>query len=69
MTEWTPIAIDPNKWYEHSNNDVIVCCDCGLVHHIKVKVENGKVWLKMKRNNRMTAEERKKMRIRIVKEQ
>ena len=33
----------------------ICCCDCGLVHHIDVKVKRGNVTIMFSRNNRKTA--------------
>ena len=30
------------------------CCDCGLVHDLQIKVENGKVFVSFTRDNRAT---------------
>lgn len=31
------------------------CCDCGLVHDMDFKVSAGRVWFRVRRNNRSTA--------------
>lgn len=35
------------------------CCDCGLVHEIKYKVENGKMWVQYQRSAPRTCAARK----------
>jgi len=48
-----------------------ICCDCGLVHGIKIKIhpkDTRKVIMISKREEEMTAKYRKKMGIRIVNE-
>ena len=35
------------------------CCDCGLVHHIEYKYENGSVWEKWTVDKKATTEARK----------
>lgn len=39
----------------------MACCDCGLVHDIEVWVEEGRVALRVARNNRATAQVRRHM--------
>jgi hypothetical protein len=36
------------------------CCDCGLVHEIDFKINNGRVLIRARRNNRSTALMRRK---------
>jgi hypothetical protein len=31
------------------------CCDCGLVHDLQVRLENGKIFVSFTRDNRKTA--------------
>ena len=38
----------------------IACCDCGLVHDFVFVVEDGKLGVAAKRNNRATAARRRK---------
>lgn len=38
----------------------IMCCDCGLVHEVTVKVVDGKIMMRMKRNDKATAAARRK---------
>jgi hypothetical protein len=33
----------------------MACCDCGLVHELEFKIENGKVYMRAFRNNRSTS--------------
>lgn len=52
FTDW----IKPNmELYKMS------CCDCGLVHDIKFSIEEKYVIFKAKRNNRATAQKRRKI--------
>ncbi len=48
-----------------------ICCDCGLVHDIKIKVhpkDSKKVIMISKREEEMTAKYRAKLGIRIINE-
>ena len=38
----------------------LVCCDCGLVHDVVWVVEDGKLTMAAKRNNRATGQRRRK---------
>ena len=37
----------------------MACCDCGLVHKIDFKIEDGRVWIKATRDRRATGQIRK----------
>lgn len=37
------------------DNFKMACCDCGLVHKVKFRVEKGLLQLKLDRDNRATA--------------
>lgn len=37
----------------------MMCCDCGLVHNMKFRIEGNKVQFKVSRNNRATAASRR----------
>ena len=39
------------------------CCDCGLVHTVDYKVENGVMWARWTVNDGATAEARKRRKI------
>jgi hypothetical protein len=43
-------------------NFKVACCDCGLVHRVKFRVEAGLFQLKMSRDNRATAAMRRHKR-------
>jgi hypothetical protein len=39
----------------------LCCCDCGLVHELDFKIEGKNILFKGKRNNRATAQVRRKL--------
>lgn len=48
-----------SQWYdgewEHlqqKEKHKIMCCDCGLVHEVTLKVKDGKIMMRMKRNDK-----------------
>ena len=46
----------------------LVCCDCGLVHDVVFVVEDGKLGMASKRNNRATGQRRRRLqKIKITK--
>lgn len=49
------IHIEEDKWYRFTNNETIICCDCCLVHVIKLGKKNGKLYAKWKRDDKLTA--------------
>lgn len=56
-----------DRWYldkfaEHE------CCDCGLVHSVEYEVERGRIFTRWRRNDRKTAEVRRRAGIRIIRE-
>jgi len=38
----------------------IACCDCGLVHQVVIVIDDGKVGIAAKRDNRATGQRRRK---------
>lgn len=38
----------------------LACCDCGLVHQVVIVVEEGKIGIAAKRDNRATGQRRRK---------
>lgn len=46
----------------------MACCDCGLVHKIKVEVDGNNVTLMFNREDRRTGQIRRHRKIRIVEE-
>lgn len=58
-----PIQIADGAWYalafalgsgDDSEPFSEECCDCGLVHDITYKVENGRIWVRYVVNRRVT---------------
>lgn len=45
----------------------LMCCDCGLVHEITLVRKEGKIFLRMKRNDKATAAARRKKKIKSCK--
>ena len=42
----------------------LACCDCGLVHDVVFVVEGGNLGMAARRNNRATAQKRRRMKLR-----
>ena len=40
----------------------LACCDCGLVHDVVFVIEDGKLAMATRRNNRSTAQRRRSLR-------
>ena len=56
-----PIQLDSDKWYlvAHGGTPLLEeCCDCGLVHLLTWKVENGKMFVNYKREEAQTKKAR-----------
>jgi len=47
----------------------MACCDCGLVHEIDFKIEDDRVWIRSRRNNRSTAMIRRYMKSNVEQEE
>lgn len=58
--------IDPEKWYAvgFSGDKPFreECCDCGLVHRIDYKIENGRFWVRYQRDEPSTKRARQRMK-------
>jgi hypothetical protein len=52
--------VSPGEWMTVPNGKpyYVKCCDCGLVHMLTVKIENGEVMYQVSRAQAMTTEER-----------
>lgn len=58
-----PIQIVDGAWYAagHGGEPLLEeCCDCGLVHRIRYKIENGRVWYQYARDEKATKAARKR---------
>lgn len=49
------IQVEEHKWYHFTREDGLICCHCSLVHNLKFKIENGKIYIKFKVNDKETA--------------
>ncbi len=52
-TDWVQPIVDDYK---------LCCCDCGLVHRMRFRVENGRCQFKVSRDKRATAAVRRHMK-------
>lgn len=53
--------VEPNKWYRVVKRGYkMMCCDCSLVHSIDFQDKDGKIYLRVNRDDRATAAARKK---------
>ena len=58
-----PVQIIDGKWYAIAFGQAPFteeCCDCGLVHVTDFKVENGRFWIRYRRDAKRTAAARAK---------
>ena len=58
-----PIQIWDGVWYATPFGKpphTLECCDCGLVHDIEYKVENGRMWERLTVNKKETNAARKR---------
>lgn len=46
-------------WRRIAKATRVACCDCGLVHDTEVTVKNGVPYIRIRRNNRSTANVRR----------
>jgi len=63
-----PIQLDSDKWYivAHGAKPLLEqCCDCGLVHRVSWKIENGRILVNYMRDDKET----KKARARLTRKQ
>lgn len=54
-------VVDGDSW-EDCDDHKLACCDCGLVHDVYFRVQNGKLQWRMKRNSRATGQVRRHMK-------
>lgn len=54
------------EWTEFNRNDRLQCCDCLLIHSLEWRVRNGKLQVKMFRENRSTAAYRREQGIKVA---
>lgn len=63
MSEQPVIQIEDGKWYAVAFGKkpfLEECCDCGLVHSTRFKLENGRVWVQYNRDEKRTKKARKR---------
>lgn len=52
--------VKEEKWYRVGYHNLHICCDCGLVHNVTHRFEDGSVWERWTRNEHATRQQRKK---------
>jgi hypothetical protein len=56
----------PGEWVQPVEHGYkMACCDCGLVHKIDFRVENGRVQFRVVRDNRATGQIRRHQNITV----
>jgi hypothetical protein len=61
---------EPGEWIEPREDGYkMACCDCGLVHNLDFRVEDGRAQFRVFRNNRSTAMVRRHMKAREARQQ
>lgn len=53
--------VHDGDWNWMSRKFKLACCDCGLVHKVKMKTRKGRLWLQIFRDDRATAAMRRRM--------
>ena len=59
MSNWGPPLIDGEPIELETKTWYLGCCGCGLAHRIDFEVKRGKVYVKLYRQNRATAQRRR----------
>lgn len=57
------VQLDDDKWYKFNRSDYLICCDCSLVHKLKFKIIDGKIFIKFIRDDRATSAYRRNHKI------
>lgn len=52
---WKGSEVEEGEWYQPTSKHRERCCDCGLIHIVEYKVEDGKIWMRVWRDNAATA--------------
>lgn len=54
-------AVEDGAWVQPvRRNYGMACCDCGLVHRLDFRIKDGRVQLRARRDNRATAQLRRR---------
>ena len=53
------IQLWDGSWYKLDDGYLHECCDCGLVHDVNYKMENGSLFMQWNTNTRETKKARK----------
>lgn len=61
------VQITDGTWYALGDYDRQICCGCGLVHRLEYKLEKGRIFERVKVDEKATAAERKRNGIKVVK--
>ncbi len=70
MTARVPVVqILDDTWYALGDYTREICCGCGLVHDTRWKLENGRLFFKVKVNQRETAKHRKEHGIKVTRKE
>jgi len=65
MAKVHTVQIIDGKWYALGGFDRQVCCSCGLTHILEYKLEKGRIFERVRVDDKATAAERKKHGIKV----
>jgi hypothetical protein len=54
-----------DEWIPWRKREYFECCDCSLVHKMEVRIKNGQLEARFYRDNRMTAQRRRALKIEV----
>lgn len=60
------VQIYDGAWYALGGYTHQVCCDCGLVHTLEYKIEKGRIYERVRRDDKATSAERRKHGIKVT---
>jgi len=58
--------LEDDKWYRFSKTDYLLCCDCSLFHILKIKIIDGKIFMKWIRDDKATASYRRSKKVKQI---
>jgi hypothetical protein len=60
------VQIIDGVWYALGSYDRHICCDCGLTEIADYKIDKGRIFERVRRDEKATAAERQKHGIKVV---
>lgn len=64
--KYSTVQINDGSWYALGSYDRQICCGCGLVHRLEYKLEKGRIFERVRVDDKATKAERKKHGIKVT---